>query len=244
MAHLGVLHPVGHLTHRGEDRVDRDGADREVLLVVVGAAVAHSLLDGQRHLQLGSDGQSADVEVLVDYLHAAGRIQLPGGERPSAGTGEGQHLRQGIVHAHHQALDVEDDVHHVLLHAGDGGELVVYAFDPDRRDGGAGYAGQQRAPQGVAEGVAETRLQRLDDEAGTPLADRFGLYLWTLNDQRLQSPASLTLIANRARPPAAPAQRCRSAPGWGGRSPPPAARRDPHPAIRAPGGRRRCRPHA
>jgi hypothetical protein len=52
----------------------------------------------------------------------------------------------------------------VLLDAGDRRELVQDAVDPDARDGRAGDARQERATQGVAEGVAEAGLERLDDE--------------------------------------------------------------------------------
>src|SRR3712207_9140628 len=59
------------------------------------------------------------------------------------------------VGADHQALEVQDDLGDVLLDARHGGELVQGALDPDAGDSSAGDGGQQRAPQGVAEGVAE-----------------------------------------------------------------------------------------
>jgi hypothetical protein len=70
-----------------------------------------------------------------------------------------------------QALDVEDDLGDVLLDPGDRGELVQHAVDADAGDRGAGDARQQGATQGVAEGVAEAGLERLDDEPAPVLGD-------------------------------------------------------------------------
>src|SRR5690606_6684808 len=64
-------------------------------------------------------------------------------------------------------LDVEDDLGDILLDPGDRGELVEHAVDPDARDRGTGDRGEQGPTQGVAEGVAEARLQRLEDEPRT-----------------------------------------------------------------------------
>ena len=47
-------------------------------------------------------------------------------------------------------LHVEEELDRVLLHARDGGELVLHLFDADGRDGGAGEGAEEDAPQGVA----------------------------------------------------------------------------------------------
>src|SRR3712207_7567322 len=67
------------------------------------------------------------------------------------------------VGADDQALEVEDDLGDVLLDARHGGELVQGALDADAGDSGTGDGRQQRAPQGVAEGVAEAGLEGLED---------------------------------------------------------------------------------
>ena len=64
----------------------------------------------------------------------------------------------------HQALDVEDDVGDVLDDAGDGGDFVLHALDLDARDGAAFQAGEEHAPQTVADGHAEAAFERLGDE--------------------------------------------------------------------------------
>ena len=68
------------------------------------------------------------------------------------------------VHAQRDLLDVEDDVGHVLAHAGDRGELVQHAVDLHGGDGRALQRGQQHAAQRVAERHAEAALQRLGDD--------------------------------------------------------------------------------
>src|SRR6185312_11521132 len=50
-------------------------------------------------------------------------------------------------------------------------ELVEHAVDPDGRHRGAGDGRQKRPAQRVAEGVAEARLQRLDEEPRAVLVD-------------------------------------------------------------------------
>ncbi len=74
-----------------------------------------------------------------------------------------------------QALDVQDDVGDVLDHAGDGGDLVLHALDLDARDGTALQAGEQDAPQAVADGDAEAALERLGVELAVGVGQRFAV---------------------------------------------------------------------
>ena len=48
---------------------------------------------------------------------------------------------------------------------------MEHAVDPDARHGGAGDARQERAAQGVAEGVAESGFEGLDDEPAPVVGD-------------------------------------------------------------------------
>ena len=70
----------------------------------------------------------------------------------------------------HDVLQVQDDVGDVLGDAGDGVELVERVVEAHLGDGGAGDRRQQRAPERVAERVAEAGLERAD---GEPLAVAF-----------------------------------------------------------------------
>src|ERR1700743_2264125 len=80
----------------------------------------------------------------------------------------------------HQLLEVEDDVGDVLLDPRHGRELVQHALDADRGNRGPRDGGQQRAPQRVADGVAEARLERLDRELRPVVADLLFPQGWTL----------------------------------------------------------------
>src|SRR5271167_442636 len=57
-------------------------------------------------------------------------------------------------------LEVEDDVGHVLLDAGQSRKLVQDVFDPDCRNRVAGQRGQQDAPQRVANGDSVAAFER------------------------------------------------------------------------------------
>ena len=57
------------------------------------------------------------------------------------------------------------------------------------RDGRTGDRGEERAAQGVAEGVAEARLQRLDHEPGAELVDDLFGQRGTLSDQHCVIPS-------------------------------------------------------
>src|SRR5690606_13734128 len=73
----------------------------------------------------------------------------------------------------------------VLLDARHGGELVQDAVDPDAGDGRTGDRRQEGTAQGVAEGVTEARLQRLDHEPGAELVDNLFGQRGTLSDQHV-----------------------------------------------------------
>src|SRR5699024_12190110 len=108
-------------------------------------------------------------------LRTGGRGDVGSGDAAGLLAAEVHHGRLIVLRGDDEVRDVEDDLGDVLLDAGDGAELVQHAVDADRGDRGAGDGGQQRTTQGVAEGVAETRLERLDDEPGAVLRhDLFG----------------------------------------------------------------------
>ena len=100
------------------------------------------------------------------------RISTPAGQvdvlrLDLAGAGGDQRsldlVRVG-VHADDDVLEVQDDVGDVLLHPGDGRELVGDALDADALDRGASERRQQHAAQAVAERVAEALVEGLDRE--------------------------------------------------------------------------------
>src|SRR4051795_10721494 len=176
LADAGLLDRVGDAADRAEDRVDRDDADRLVRgLVLLGRAVAAAAPDRQVQLELGLLVERGDVRVGVEDLDAAGQVDVA--RRDLAGAGDHQRrldLRGVGVHAADDALQVQDDVRHVLGHALDGGELVRHPLDPHRGHRGAREAGQQHAPQRVPERVAEAAIERLDHELPAVVFNRLG----------------------------------------------------------------------
>jgi hypothetical protein len=69
---------------------------------------------------------------------------------------------------------IQEDLGDVLLDALDGGVFVQYPFDLHFGDGAAGHGGKQHAPQRVAQSVAESPVQGLDDDlrrVGSDLPD-------------------------------------------------------------------------
>ena len=107
-----------------------------------------------------------DVEIGIDDLDTRGQPDVTGLDLTGALGREVDDFGVGPVHPDHHPLDVEDDVHDILHHSGDGRELVLDAFDPDRSHRCTRDPGQQGATERVAEGVPEARLQRLDDDLG------------------------------------------------------------------------------
>ena len=101
-----------------------------------------------------------------------GVVHLDPGRRLDIGRGNLTGSRLAQVHDHgfvllggqDQALEVEDDLGDVLDDALQGGELVLIALDLDGGHGRARDGRQQGATHRVAEGVAETGFEGLDDE--------------------------------------------------------------------------------
>src|SRR5690625_860975 len=81
------------------------------------------------------------------------------------------HHRLVVLRGDHDVLQVQDDLGDVFLHTGDRGELVQHTVDADAGDRSSRDGGEQGAAQRVAQGVAETGLERLDDEPGAVLVD-------------------------------------------------------------------------
>src|SRR3954452_8659403 len=176
LADAGLLDAVGDAAHRAEDAVDRDHADRLVgALVLLGRAIAAAAPDREVELELRPLVERRDVRVRVEDLYAAAQVDITRGDLPRPGDDERSLDLGGVrVHAAHDALEVEDDVRHVLRDTLDRRELVRHPLDPDRGHRGAREAGEQHAAQRVPECVAETAIERLNHELSAVLLNRFG----------------------------------------------------------------------
>src|SRR4051794_26584055 len=77
LADARLLDRVGHAADGGEDRVDRDHADRLVgRLVLLRRAVAAAAADRQVELELGLLLERGDVRVRVEDLNAGGQVDV------------------------------------------------------------------------------------------------------------------------------------------------------------------------
>ncbi len=72
------------------------------------------------------------------------------------------------IHLDRDVLDVENDVGHVLAHAGDRRKFMQNAVDMDGGDRRALQRGQQNAAQRIAQRLAEAALERFGDSRRLP----------------------------------------------------------------------------
>ena len=163
------LHRVFHLADRVVDGVHRQHAHRQAAQVVVllGALVAlarlHVELDGQVHVGVV---QGRQVQFRVDNLVVAG-----GGDVPGADPALAHNVQPHFAGAFGQgvdanALDAQEQVHHLLLDAGNYGVFVGHPVYLDPSDRGALNRAEEQATQGVAHRGGEAPLQRLQGDAG------------------------------------------------------------------------------
>jgi len=75
------------------------------------------------------------------------------------------------VQLHDELLEREHDLHDVFLDARNRRELVKHVLDVHAGDGRTGNRRQQNAPERIAEGDAESSLERLDHELAVRARD-------------------------------------------------------------------------
>ncbi len=158
---------VRHPAHRREGRVQKQLSDGPlgVFLGDTGGrrVIPTTLLHRHAHVELTRLGKVGDdvigvhdFDVVVDddvaRVHRAGTFLI--NSQNGLFTG---------VHANSKALQVQQYFGDVFLHALDGRVFVKYALDIHLGNGASRHRGQQHASQGIAEGVAESAIQWLDD---------------------------------------------------------------------------------
>src|SRR5690606_7757379 len=191
----GGLDLVGDPQDRRVDGVDRDAADLLAGLLVLGRRdVTAAALDRQLHLQLALAVEGGDVQVGVVHLDPRRRGDVRCGDDTGTLLAQVHQNRLVVLGGDDEALEVQDDLGDVLLDAGHGGELVLDALDADAGDGRTGDGGEQGPPERVADGVAEARLQRLDDELGPELRQAL------LGEGRTLSDQHVTVFLSHGRP--------------------------------------------
>ena len=107
-----------------------------------------------------------DDVVGVDDLHVVDRLDVARGDGAFPALLQGKQRLLPVVHLQDNALQVQQEIHDVFLHAVECRVLVQHARDLDLGRSETGHGGQQGAPQGVAQGVAVAALERLHRELG------------------------------------------------------------------------------
>ena len=159
-AHAGGLHGIIHLIHRRVDGIYSNGPDHILLrLIAVGGDVAPAMGQGDLHVERRPVVQCGDVQVRVQDLHLAVGLDVAGGHHAGTHRLDIDRLHRVAVELRQEALDVQDNLRHVFLHAGNGGKLVLDAGDLDGSRRGAGQRGEHDPPQGVAQRRAISPLQ-------------------------------------------------------------------------------------
>ena len=120
------------------------------------------------------------MELGIDDLNIRIGQDVTGGDFALARRVDDDLLGALAVELANEALQVQDDLGHVLLHALDGGKLMEHTVDADGGGGHAGEAGEQHPTHGVAQRHAEAALQGFHHEPAVVLrhlnAFEFGLF--------------------------------------------------------------------
>ena len=145
------------------------------------ADVAAALLDLDLHVELAARGEMRDHVIGIDDLDVVLRLDVARGHHAFARLLERERRFVAVVHLQHDALQVQQNVDDVFLHAVDRRVLVQHAGHLDLGRGEAGHRGEQRAAQRVAERVAVAALERLHREPGVERRD-----VLDVDDARLQ----------------------------------------------------------
>jgi len=127
--------------------------------------------------------QRGDHVIRIDHFHIVRQRQMGGSDHGRASDIQRQHGFLLLEQLQGQALQIEQDLDDVFLHAFDGTVFVLNAVDFDIDHGCTRHRGQQDAAQRVAEGVTETAFQRLQHDLGTRGTD--GLHSNAARRQKL-----------------------------------------------------------
>ena len=163
-----VFDGILHVLDRGEDRVDRKRS--ELALggsILLGGYVAAALADGQRHLHLRAGREMADHQIGVQNLEEREVIRdISGSQLRHTRNVNGDLLGILIIDCADKTnlLQIEDDVQHILHHAGDSGKLVVDTGYLDSRDCVTLQRREQNTTQSVTDSHTESGLQRSELE--------------------------------------------------------------------------------
>ncbi|SPO53068.1 protein of unknown function [Pseudomonas sp. JV551A1] len=171
----GVFDHIGDTTHRAERSVQLQTANATAFVFVgltgVGRLVTTTTSYGELHVQGAVRRQVRDYVIGVDDLDIVIQLNIGSGNHPRTLFRQGQRNFVTTVQFDSQAFQVQQDFNDVFLNTFDRGVLMEYAVDLGLDYCTARHGGQQDAAQRVAQGMAETTLERLERNLGAGRTD-------------------------------------------------------------------------
>jgi len=121
------------------------------------------MIQNELHVEGAVRAQCGNGLLRIEYLHLAVRLDVAGGDDALAGGLNIYGLGRIGVKTGNDALDVQNYLRHVFLHAGNSGKLMLHAGDLYAGDSRAGKRRQEDSAQGVAKRCAVAALKGLDN---------------------------------------------------------------------------------
>ena len=151
-------------------RIDRNVAQCQVLVeVLLRRDIPAAQLDPHLDVKDAVVADRRDVDIGVQDDHVGVHLDLAAVDLARLRDTKADRPGPLAMQLQRDLLQVQDDVRRVLYHAGDRAEFVRNALDPHRADRGAFNGAQQRTAQRIADGRAESPLERLGAEAAVRL---------------------------------------------------------------------------
>ena len=107
-----------------------------------------------------------DDKVRIEHFDVAGGLDVASDDGTRTLLGKRKALGPFVFHLDGDFLDVENEICHVLTHAGNRREFMQYAIDLDGGDCRTLQRREQNPAQRVAQGQAITAFKRLGDHGG------------------------------------------------------------------------------
>ena len=166
----GTLHRVADALDRRKGGVEHDAADRLGRLIAVAAHgaghVATTLFNLDLHIKLATLREVGNDVLGVDDFDVVRGLDVAGGNSAFAIFAQAQGHFFTVVQLEDNALEVEQDVDYVFLHAVNRGVLMQDASDGDLGGSVAWHGREQDAAQCIAERVTITALEGLQSNLG------------------------------------------------------------------------------
>ena len=167
LTHARVLHEEVHTRDRGEDRIDCDATDLLIGgLVALGQAEATADADFTLHIKHGALFKRRDFLTGVEHLDGVLDGEIAGDNRAGAFLLQVEFSVLARERLEQHALQVEDDVRHVLRDARHRRELMADALDLDRADRAALDGREEHAAERIPDCAGIADFKRLCLEAG------------------------------------------------------------------------------